>query len=296
MNIDDSDMFNIYTSNINKHSSNVLGINIYDSNNGVLASFDAFNRKILLGSGSAETAAISINNNIYTPNVIVCKCTYIPAVPAATEAQITTAKESATNVVNLLSPMLSLLNTAITTMPTSDIKTKAKAAYDVAVAKQTLASAAINNVQNALNAVNNANEAYNAAKNATSIATISVEGITEINASLANIKSKIDIALSDIAIASAVTSLPKIKLQFISNYLIKKDTFINFPIINNFKIPASQVGNPIYTNKILKFQVVDPNGILANTITIKEINIELILTGDSTSTIESTTTGYITAT
>ena len=94
MNIDDSDMFNIYTSNINRNSSNVLGINIYDSNNGVLASFDAFNRKILLGSGSSETAAISINNNVYTPNIIVCKYSYttgtagtagtafVPAVPA----------------------------------------------------------------------------------------------------------------------------------------------------------------------------------------------------------------------
>ena len=79
MNIDDSDMFNIYTSNINRNSSNVLGINIYDSNNGVLASFDAFNRKILLGSGSSETAAISINNNVYTPNIIVCKYSYTAA-------------------------------------------------------------------------------------------------------------------------------------------------------------------------------------------------------------------------
>ena len=96
MNIDDSDMFNIYTCNINNNSSNIKAINIYDSNNNVLASFDSFNKKILLGSGSADTAAISINNNVYTPNIIVCKCTYTNAVqagsggtPPATSAKIT---------------------------------------------------------------------------------------------------------------------------------------------------------------------------------------------------------------
>ena len=74
MNIDDSDMFNIYTCNINNNSSNIKAINIYDSNNNVLASFDSFNKKILLGS--AINPAISIVNNVYTPDVIVCKCTY----------------------------------------------------------------------------------------------------------------------------------------------------------------------------------------------------------------------------
>ena len=94
MNIDDSDMFNIYTSNINRNSSNILGINIYDSNNGVLASFDAANKKIFLGSN--VNPAISIVNNVYTPDVIVCKYTYSDSSPSggngtnsATSAKIT---------------------------------------------------------------------------------------------------------------------------------------------------------------------------------------------------------------
>lgn len=73
MNIDDSDMFNIYTSNLINNNSNIKGINIYDSNNNVLASFDQFNKKILLGSGLDSTAAIKIIDNVYTPDVIVCK-------------------------------------------------------------------------------------------------------------------------------------------------------------------------------------------------------------------------------
>lgn len=80
MNIDDSDIFNIYTSNFNKNNSNISGINIYDSNNGILASFDTFNKKILLGS--SVNPAISIQNNVYTSDVIVCKCTYAAAVAA----------------------------------------------------------------------------------------------------------------------------------------------------------------------------------------------------------------------
>lgn len=80
MNIDDSDIFNIYTSNFNKNNSNISGINIYDSNNGILASFDTFNKKILLGS--SVNPAISIQNNVYTSDVIVCKCTYTAAVAA----------------------------------------------------------------------------------------------------------------------------------------------------------------------------------------------------------------------
>jgi|688.fasta_scaffold79256_2 hypothetical protein len=293
MNIDDSDMFNIYTKNIN--NSNVSGINIYDTNNGVLARFDALNKKISLGSN--VNPAILIDNNVYTPNVIVCKCTYIPSATTGSEAQINIAKTSATTVVSSIPLMLSALNIAIAGMTSSDIKTRATAAYEIALAKQILASAiSITNVQNALLAVNNANDAYIAAKNATYIATSTVSGITEINRSLDTIKSNIDKAFSDIVIANVVTSA-KIKLQFISNFAIKKDTFINFPIINNFTIPASQVGNPSYINKILKYQVLDSNGILANTITIKEINIELISTGgDNTSMSEITTTGYITAT
>ena len=79
MNIDDSDMFNIYSSNLINNNSNIKGINIYDSNNNILASFDQFNKKILLGSGLDSTAAIKIIDNVYTPDVIVCKFTYTDA-------------------------------------------------------------------------------------------------------------------------------------------------------------------------------------------------------------------------
>ena len=90
MNIDDSDIFNIYTSNFNRNSSNISGINIYDSNNGILASFDTFNKKILLGSNI--NPAISILNNVYTPDVIVCKCNYTDAVAAAGQNPAISAK------------------------------------------------------------------------------------------------------------------------------------------------------------------------------------------------------------
>jgi hypothetical protein len=83
MNIDDSDMFNIYTCNITKNNNNIKGINIYDSNNNVLASFDQFNRKILLGSGSDSTAAIKIIDNVYTPDVIICKYKCYPQAASA---------------------------------------------------------------------------------------------------------------------------------------------------------------------------------------------------------------------
>ena len=106
MNIDDSAMFNIYTKNIN-NNSNVSGINTYDSNNTVLASFDAFNKKILLGSGSADTAAISINNNVYTPDVIVCKYSYTPYLEArAADPSTSTAatpETSAKIILNIIS-------------------------------------------------------------------------------------------------------------------------------------------------------------------------------------------------
>lgn len=107
MNIDDSDMFNIYTCNINNNSSNIKAINIYDSNNNVLASFDSFNKKILLGSGSADTAAISIVNNVYTPDVIVCKYSYHPYLPATVagvaDATATTPETSAKIILKIIS-------------------------------------------------------------------------------------------------------------------------------------------------------------------------------------------------
>ena len=105
MNIDDSDMFNIYTSNINRNSSNILGINIYDSNNGVLASFDAANKKIFLGSN--VNPAISIVNNVYTPDVIVCKYSYTPYLEArAADPSTSTAatpETSAKIILNIIS-------------------------------------------------------------------------------------------------------------------------------------------------------------------------------------------------
>ena len=94
MNIDDSDMFNIYTNNINRNSSNVSGINIYDSNNTVLASFDAFNRKILLGSN--VNPAISIVNNVYTPDVIVCKYSYTDSSPSGGTGNIVSSSAKIT--------------------------------------------------------------------------------------------------------------------------------------------------------------------------------------------------------
>ena len=68
MNILDNN-FNFYTSNAN--SSNIKSINIYDSNNGILASFDTYNKNISLGSDI--NPAISIKNNVYNPDIIVCK-------------------------------------------------------------------------------------------------------------------------------------------------------------------------------------------------------------------------------
>ena len=66
MNIENNN-FNFYTSNAN--STNM--INIYDSNNGILASFDTYNKNISLGSDI--NPAISIKNNVYNPDIIVCK-------------------------------------------------------------------------------------------------------------------------------------------------------------------------------------------------------------------------------
>ena len=258
MNIDDSDMFNIYTSNINRNSSNVLGINIYDSNNGVLASFDAFNRKILLGSGSSETAAISINNNVYTPNVIVCKCTYYNTDGTPGPIGFTGAKGDKGD-----------------TGAKGDKGDKGDTG-----AKGDKGDTGSTGSTGATGPADAAGPAGDAG----------AAGAAGPAGAAATFRNKYE----KFSIQSA-----KIKLQFISNYPIKKDAFINFPIINNFIIPASQIGNPIYgSNKILKFQVVESNGILANTIITKEFNINLITIdpNNNTSMIETTTTGYITAT
>ena len=70
MNIQDGN-YNIYTSNA---TANIKSINIYDSNNSILASFDTIRKNISLGSNLDP--AISIINNVYTPDIIVGKCTY----------------------------------------------------------------------------------------------------------------------------------------------------------------------------------------------------------------------------
>jgi hypothetical protein len=300
MNIDDSDMFNIYTCNINRNSSNIKGINIYDSNNSILASFDAFNKKIKLGSDI--NPAILIDNNFYTPNVIVCKCTYSPATIAATSGQINEAIDSTTTARSSITQMLTDLNAAIGTMTFASASSNtARSYYNTANTKKGLADGLSTiTILNASTAINYVDEAYAAANSAALLGTSAspqATGISGVNTSLDTIRTNIATARSKIGIASVASSEPKIKLQFISNYPIKKDTFINFPIINNFEIPSSpqQAGNPTYRNKILKFQVVEPNGISANTIFNKEININLINSGEITSMIESTTTGYITA-
>jgi hypothetical protein len=78
MNIDDSGIFNIFSSNFNTKSKNVNGINIYNSNNGILASFDNVNNKILLGSN--VNAAISIVDNVYTPQIINANYILVPSI------------------------------------------------------------------------------------------------------------------------------------------------------------------------------------------------------------------------
>ena len=246
MNIDDSDMFNIYTSNINGNSTNVLGINIYDSNNGVLASFDAANKKILLGSGSTNTAAISINNNVYTPNVIVCKCTYYNTYGNPGPIGFNGAKGDKGDT--------GAKGDKGDTGPNGDKGPNGEKGDKGDTGAK-------------------GDKGDTGAPGATATFRNKYEKFTEQSA--------------------------KIKLQFISNYPIKKDAFINFPIINNFTIQSSQTGNPKYeSDKILKFQVVESNGILANTIITKEFNINLITNepDNNTSMIETTTTGYITAT
>ena len=291
MNIDDSDMFNIYTNNINRNSSNVSGINIYDSNNGVLASFDAFNRKILLGSGSSETAAISINNNVYTPNIIVCKYSYTASASGATAGEIEAAILSVTGVHTSITSMLTTLSTAIGTMSDGPAKSSARAFYNTANNKNILAAENIN-IQTALTALNLLNESYTAAKSAADTATTATIGIADINTSLNNIKTNIDTASTNIATASIVRSDPKITLNIISNISINTSTFINLPIFDTFNITNSnqtgQANNISYLQNILKFK--------PNTIITKNSIANIIINISNLSGLPnpSTTTGYIT--
>jgi len=81
MNIDNNGVFNIHSRNnlSNNNSSNIANIAIRDYNDNILASFNGDNKSISLGSNI--NPAISINNNIYTPDIIVCNYYYTPATP-----------------------------------------------------------------------------------------------------------------------------------------------------------------------------------------------------------------------
>ena len=292
MNIDDSDMFNIYTKNIN-NNSNVSGINIYDSNNSVLASFDTFNRKISLGSNI--NPAILIDNNVYTPDVIVCKYSYLAETTNANPQQITTAIESVTYARTLFSDMLSKLNDSIVTMSDGTAKTSATSYYTTANGQKVLAGdAVISNIATATTVLNHLNESYTAAKSAATIATTaSATGIAVVNSLLTAIKTAIDNASTDIATASVVESSPKITLNIISNINISTNKFINLPIFDTFSITnatQAQATSITYGQNILKFK--PAVAIVKNTITNININLNTLRVSPST----STTTGYITAT
>jgi hypothetical protein len=69
LNIDNTGVFNIYPG-LNNNTSNVSAINIRNSNNNIMANFDLTSNNISLGSNISP--AISITNNLYTPNIIVC--------------------------------------------------------------------------------------------------------------------------------------------------------------------------------------------------------------------------------
>jgi hypothetical protein len=292
MNIDDSDMFNIYTCNINRNSSNIKGINIYDSNNSILASFDAFNKKISLGSN--VNPAISINNNVYTPDVIVCKYSYTPTVIAPTENQINDAINSTTYARNSITQMLTDLNIAIGTMTAVSEKNSAQSYYGTANTKK-IAADTISSITivNALTVINLVNEAYMAANSAAIIATTaSATNINAVNLLLLIIKSNIDAALNKITIANVIASQSKITLNIISNIPINTSTFINLPIFDTFTISTenqSPATNISYSRNLLKFK--PAVAIVKNTFINIDINIS-DLSGRPTS---STTTGYITA-
>jgi hypothetical protein len=78
MNIDDSGIFNFYSSNKN-NSKKINGINIYNDSN-VLVSFNTSNNSISLGSNI--NPAIFIKDNIYTPQIINVQFSILIPVPA----------------------------------------------------------------------------------------------------------------------------------------------------------------------------------------------------------------------
>jgi hypothetical protein len=80
MNIDNDGVFNIHSKNnlSNNGKSNIANIAIKDYDDNILASFNGDNKSISLGSNI--NPAISINNNIYTPDIIVCNYNYTPEI------------------------------------------------------------------------------------------------------------------------------------------------------------------------------------------------------------------------
>ena len=72
LNVDNSGNFNIYPGLNN--TSNISSLSIFNNNKKVLAKFDLNSNIISLGSDN--NPAISINNNIYTPNIIICNYTF----------------------------------------------------------------------------------------------------------------------------------------------------------------------------------------------------------------------------
>ena len=75
LNVDNSGNFNIFPGLNNVPSySNAASLSIYNKNKNILAKFDLNNNIISLGSDT--NPAISINNNIYTPNIIICNYTF----------------------------------------------------------------------------------------------------------------------------------------------------------------------------------------------------------------------------
>lgn len=73
LNVDSFGNFNIYPG-LNNNSTNVSSLSVFNKNKNVLAKFDLNSNIISLGSDS--NPAILINNNIYTPNIIVCNYTF----------------------------------------------------------------------------------------------------------------------------------------------------------------------------------------------------------------------------
>jgi len=69
LNVDSNGIFNIFPG-LNNNSSNITALNIINSSNNVMANFDLKSNNISLGSNISP--AISIKNNLYTPNIIVC--------------------------------------------------------------------------------------------------------------------------------------------------------------------------------------------------------------------------------